>query len=143
MPKEDIFHKGSSVYEVDMNVISDKGKMIEKWDAGVKVYYVNTEGLTNKRINEYLKILSDSTTYNEKYKITSKTKKELFENGGLIMSTEFRKYIEKESKKSLKKGRQEGKIGELIELVKEGLLSAIVAAKRLGMSEEEFMALAK
>ena len=109
----------------------------------MKVYYVNTEGLTNKRINEYLKILSDSATYNNKYKITSKTKKDLFEKGGLLMSTEFKKYIEKESKKSLKIGREEGKIQAFVEMVKKVLIDVSVAIQCLGMNENEFMTYVK
>ena len=52
---KDIFKKGSTVYEVEMNVVSDQGKIVEPWDAGLKVYYVNTVGLTNKTLDDSFK----------------------------------------------------------------------------------------
>ena len=63
---EDIFKLGSTVYEVNMGIVSDQGKRVGEWDAGLRVYYVNTKGLTNKTINEYLKMLTDKTTFNNK-----------------------------------------------------------------------------
>ena len=43
-----------------MNIVSDQKEIVDKWDAGLIVYYVNTKGLTNKSINEYLKMLTDT-----------------------------------------------------------------------------------
>ena len=134
LTKEDIFHKGSTVYEVDMNVVSDRGKFIEKWDSGMKVYYVNTEGLTNKTINEYLKILLDKTTYNKKYKVTSKTKRDLFEKREVKMSNEFRKLLVRE--------KRQGMVEAFVEMIKDKIITVADAAKRMGMTEKEFSKIA-
>ena len=74
LTKDDIFKKGSTVYNVETNIVSDRKEFISEWDAGFKVYYVNTKGLTNETINTYLKILTDRTTVSNKYKITSEIK---------------------------------------------------------------------
>ena len=151
LTKEDIFHKGSTVYEVDMNVVSDRGKIVEKWESGMKVYYVNTEGLTNKTINEYLKILLDKTTYNKKYKVTSETKRDLFEKGEVKMSNEFRKLLVREKRQGIKQGieqgikqgKEEGMIETIVSLVKDNIITISQAAKQIGMSETEFATLIK
>ena len=49
-----------------MNIVSDQKEIIDKWNCGLNVMYINTEGITNKNINEYLKLLTDRTTYNDK-----------------------------------------------------------------------------
>lgn len=147
LTKEDIFHRGSTIYEVDMNVVSDKDEIIEKWESGIEVYYVNTEGLTNKTINEYLKILLDKTTYNKKYKVTSDTKRGLFEKGGIIMSNEFRKLLVREKRQGIKQGieqgKKEGMFNILIDMVKDNTITISQAAKRIDMTETEFLTLIK
>ena len=88
--KEDIFNKGSTVYEVRMDIVSDQNEIIEKWNVWLKVYYVNTKGLTNKTINEYLKLLTDKTTLNNNYQIISKIKENLYTTKeGITMSKEL------------------------------------------------------
>lgn len=142
LTKQDIFKKGSTVYEVDMNIVSDQKEIIGKWDAGLKVYYVNTKGLTNKNINEYLKLLTDRTTVSKKYKQTSSIKQEIYEIGGAIMSKEMREILDSERAEGMAegmaKGKIEGKIESFLSLVKKGLLELSVAAKELGMSESQF-----
>ena len=163
LTKEDIFKKKSTVYEVEMNIVSDQKERISKWDAGLKVYYVNTKGLTNKNINEYLKLLTDKTTINRKYKETTSIKQEIFEIGGATMSKEMKTIldaIKAESKaegiqqgkaegraegraEGMQQGRLEERMALLLNLVKDKLLSITEAAKRLGVSEKEFMRLAE
>ena len=138
LTKKDIFKKGSTVYEVKMNVVSDQGEDISSWDAGLKVYYVNTVGLTNKNINEYLQLLLDKTTFNKKYKITSKTKKEYYEKGGQKMSKELRQMMDEERAE----GKKEGMIESFMIMVKKGLIEIADAAKELGMTKKEFSKLA-
>ena len=142
LTKQDIFKKGSTVYEVDMNIVSDQNEIIGKWDAGLRVYYVNTEGLTNKNINKYLKLLTDKTTISKKYKHTSSIKQEIYEIGGVTMSKEMRAILDDERAEGKAEGRAEGKVEGKIEsflsLVKKGLLELSVAAKELGMSESQF-----
>ena len=138
LTKDDILKKGSTVYEVKMDIVSDQGEYISPWDAGLKVYYVNTVGLTNKNINEYLQLLLDKTTFNKKYKVTSKTKKEYYEKGGQKMSKELRQMMEEERAE----GKKEGKIESFMIMVKKGLIGIAEAAKELGMSEKEFTKIA-
>ena len=159
LTKEDIFKKGSTVYEVEMNIVSDQNEQVSKWDAGLKVFYVNTEGLTNKNINEYLKMLTDKTTINKKYKQTTIIKQELYKIGGATMSKEMRAILDSERAEGkaegrvegraegrvegMKQGMQQGMLKVLIDMVKDKLLSVADAAKRLGVSEKEFMRLSK
>ena len=135
----DIFNKGSTVYEVAMNVVSDQEETVETWDAGLKVYYVNTKGFTNKNIYEYLSLLTDRTTRSNKYSITSNIKNEVFKTGGNSMSKEMMEILAEEREE----GREEGKLSVLVNLVKDKLLSVADAAKRLNMSEDQFKALVK
>ena len=51
--------------------------------------YINIEEKKNKNINEYLKLLTDRTTYNDKYKEISTAKKEIFTQGGASMRPEW------------------------------------------------------
>ena len=80
--------------------------------------------------NEYLKLLTDKTTLNKDYKITSDIKKGLYEKGGEGMSNELRAIIDEE--------REEVKITTIMELVKDGVLNVVDAATRLKVSVEKF-----
>ena len=153
LTKEDIFKKRSTVYEVEMNVKTDRDKIVEKWDCGLKVYYVNTEGLTNKTINEYLKILTDKTTVNRKYKETSEIKESLYKTGGASMSKAMSEVIEDIRMESrdewLNKGREEGmqqgieqgSISVVLNMFKQKLIDISTATKALNMTEKEFLKL--
>ena len=143
LTKQDIFKKGSTVYEVDMNIVSDQNEIISKWDAGLKVYYVNTKGLTNKNINDYLKLLTDKTTISKKYKQTSSIKKEIYAIGGATMSKEMREILDSERAEGKAEGIQQGRLKAFAEMVKDKILTVKDAAKRLGISEMEFNNLAK
>ena len=143
LTKEDIFKKGSTVYEVEMSIISDQGERISKWDAGLKVYYVNTKGLTNKNINEYLKLLTDKTTVNKKYKETTSIKQEIFKIGGATMSKEMKTILDAIKAESKAEGMQQGTLNAVINMFKKGIIKITDAAKELGMSEKEFIKLAK
>ena len=118
--------------------MSDQNEIIGKWDAGLKVYYVNTKGLTNKNINDYLKLLTDKTTISKKYKQTSSIKKEIYEIGGATMSKEMREILDSERAE----GKIEGKIEFALNMFKNKLIELKDAAKLLGMSEEKFSELA-
>ena len=146
LTKKDIFRKGSSIYEVEMSIVSDQKEKVGKWDAGLKVYYVNAKGLTNKNINEYLKILTDKTTINKKYKETSAIKKELFELGGATMSKEMQKILSDERAEGraegMQQGRTEGTLKAIVNMFKKGIIKITDAAKELGVSEKEFLKMA-
>ena len=142
LTKKDIFKKGSTIYEVEMNIVSDQKEKIGKWDAGLKVYYVNAKGLTNKNINEYLKLLTDKTTISKKYKETSAIKKELFEIGGAAMSKEMRAILDSERAEGRAEGREEGTLKAIVNMFKKGIIKITDAAKELGVSEKEFLKMA-
>ena len=122
----------------DKKLIVIDNEIIGKWDAGLKVYYVNTKGLTNKNINDYLKLLTDKTTISKKYKQTSSIKKEIYEIGGATMSKEMREILDSERAE----GKIEGKIEFALNMFKNKLIELKDAAKLLGMSEEKFSELA-
>lgn len=140
---KDIFKLGSSVYEVEMNVVSDQGTRVEPWDAGLKVYYVNSVGLTNKTINQYLKLLTDKTTLNQKYKTTSEIKDLIYGEGETKMSNEMKKWINDIRKDAKREGIEKGKIELALNMFKKKIIELKDAAKLLGMSEEKFAELAK
>lgn len=140
---QDIFNKGSTVYEVDMNVISDQDEEVEPWDAGLKVYYVNTVGLTNKNINQYLKLLTDKTSVSKNYRMTSNIKELIYAKGDINMSSEMRKWINELREDGIKEGKKEGKLELALSMFKMKLIELKDAAKLLGMSERQFMKLAK
>ena len=129
-----------------MDIVSDQGRIVKKWDAGFKVYYINTKGLTNKTINEYLKLLTDKKTLNNKYKTTSSIKKELYEIGGATMSKEMEAILKSERAEGIAEGKAEGRVegmlSVLVGMVKDKILSVAEVAKRLGVSEREFTRLA-
>ena len=137
LTKEDIFKKGSTVYEVEMNIVSDREEHVAKWDAGLKVYYVNTKGLTNKNINEYLKLLTDKTTINRRYRQTSSIKEGLYKKGGAVMSKEMQAVLKDMKEEGRQEGRQEGMLHAFIGMIKDGLITIKDAAKRLNMNEKE------
>ena len=149
LTKEDIFNKGSTIYEVNMNVVSDLKEYVEKWNPGLKVYYVNTEGLTNKTINEYLKLLTDNSTIDGKYKTTSKIKESLYRKGGMNMSLSKDMMLVLDSARAegieqgREEGREEGITSTYIKLYKEGLIKAADAARMLEISVAEFTKLMK
>ena len=142
---EDIFKKGSTVYEVKMDIVSDQGESIEKGDAGLKVYYVNTKGLTNKTINEYLKLLTDKNTINSRYKITSEIKKGLFDKGDIAMSKEMMEVFDDVRLEGLEQGRvmglEQGKVKVTVDLYNQKSIDLETAAGILNMSKDEFLKL--
>ena len=134
LTKEDIFKKGSTVYEVKMDIMTDKKERVEKWEAGLEVYYVNTEGLTNKTINEYLKLLTDKTTINNKYRITSEIKDELYSEGGIKMSSELMEIMELAEKKGIERGMQRGIEQGRVEGIEQGRIEGIEQGMQQGIT---------
>ena len=87
LTKKDIFKKGSTVYEVKMDITSDTGEKVGNWNCGLRVLYINCEGFTNKNIDEYLNLMTHKNVINNKYEITNNIKKQLLEieKGGQYM----------------------------------------------------------
>ena len=152
---EDIFKLGSTVYKVEMNIVSDQKEIVDKWDAGLIVYYVNTKGLTNKNINEYLKMLTDTKTLNKNYKITNKIKTEIYSKGGVVMSKEMMEvlddvrleakdeWLEVGIERGIAQGIEQGMLNILIKQYKDNIISAEAAAHYLKISADEFLKLVK
>ncbi|MBP3200218.1 MAG: PD-(D/E)XK nuclease family transposase [Lachnospiraceae bacterium] len=138
---KDIFQKGSTVYEVKMDVVSDQGEIVDKFDAGLRVLFVNTEGLTNETINDYLKILTDKTTINSKYKITSKIKEDLFVKGGAMMSKEMMEILDDVRDEAMEVGIEKGKQELMVKLYKDNMVSKEYASSELHISVDEFLRL--
>ena len=142
---KDIFKLGSTVYEVNMDIVSDQGVKVSNWDAGLKVYYVNTKGLTNKTINEYLKLLTDKTTLNNKYKITSEIKKDLYKEGGAHMSKEMMEVLDdvrlEGVEQGMQQGMQQGMVNILVRQFKDKKISAKEGAEYLNITVNEFLKL--
>ena len=144
LTEKDIFKKGSTVYNVEMNIISDRNEKIDTWDAGFKVYYINTEGLTNKTINEYLHLLKDSKSTNVKYPAITETKNLLTEFGGVKMSERLREIFSDEMNNAKEEGIRQGMkqaVNALTVLINKGVTTIVESAKSLGISEAEFRAL--
>ena len=140
LTKTDIFHKGSTVYNVDMNIVSDQNETIQEWACGLKVMYINTEGITNKNINEYLKLLTDRTTYNDKYKETTIAKKEIFTQGGDSMRPEWlQKIFDEEREEGLEQGKIEGRKEGIISFAKGLLEKGILTKEQVDELSKEYL----
>lgn len=137
LTKEDIFKKGSTVYQVKMEVETDNNEFVEDWEPGLKVYYINTEGLTNKTINEYLKLLTDKTTLSKDYKVTSDIKKGLYEKGGYGMSTAMMEMLDEERALGMAEEKKRS-ISMVVNSYKNGLINENQAAGILGITVNEF-----
>ena len=118
---EDIFKKGSTVYEVSMDIVSDQGIKVNKWEAGLKVYYVNTKGLTNK-----IKI-------------------DLYQKGGVLMSKEMMEVLDDVRLEGVEKGMQQGlhqgMVNVLVRQFKDKKISAKEGAEYLNVTVNEFLKL--
>ena len=151
LTEKDIFKKGSTVYNVDMSVYTDTKEFVNKWNCGLKVMYVNTVGLSNETMNEYLKLLTDITTINTKYKEISKIKKEINKTGGKCMSKWFMDLNKKEREEGYKEGKQEGRQEGMqqgryeivFSFVNDGIINEEEAAKKLNITVQKFRKLRK
>ena len=137
LTKEDIFKKGSTVYQVKMEVETDNNEFVEDWEPGLKVYYINTEGLTNKTINEYLRLLTDKTTLSKDYKVTSDIKKGLYEKGGYGMSIAMMEMLDEERALGMAEEKKRS-ISMVVNSYKNGLINENQAAGILGITVNEF-----
>ena len=121
-----------------MEVVSDNNEFVEDWEPGLKVYYINTEGLTNKTINEYLSLLTDKTTLSNDYKVTSEIKKGLYEKGGYGMSTAMMEMLDEERALGIAEEKKRS-INMVVNSYKKGLINESQVAGILGISVDEFM----
>ena len=102
--------------------------------------YINTEGITNKNINEYLKLLTDRTTYNDKYKETTIAKKEIFTQGGDSMRPEWlQKIFDEEREEGLEQGKIEGRKEGIISFAKGLLEKGILTKEQVDELSKEYL----
>lgn len=160
----DIFASGKTVYHV-RRVVEETGAVVEN---GFREIYVNAAIDDGSDVAELMKVFMQNDSYSEKFPITSARKKQfkLREDSDMNINEELEKLYamstEKGRKEGLKKGRQEGRQegkkeglkegkkeglkegrrGVLADLVKEGIISITVAAKKAGMTEEAFRKMA-
>ena len=81
-------------------------------------------------------VFTEDDTYNDKFPVTSEAKRryKLTEEGRQKMTATLEKIIVDERNE----GRAEGRMEELVSLVKDGILTIPQAAARFGESEQEF-----
>ena len=152
------FYNNNSPVDIRIKVITIKNssKVLKEYIRFTKVLDKNnkTYGYTKKSINETIKyciehnILKD---YLNEYKkevyniMTSvydqKTATDMY--GNERYATGLAKGVQEGIKQGRAEGRAEGTLNTLIEMVKEKFLSSADAAKRLGVSEKEFLKMAK
>lgn len=133
----DIFKEGKTIYHVD-KVLRETGTIV---DDGLQMIFVNTEIHDGSEIAELMKCFLQKEIYNEKFPETAKRMAELktTEGGVGIMCKIMEEYLEA----SKAEGKSIGKLEQLIELVKDGLLKTADAAAKAGMTEQEFTLLLK
>ena len=143
----DIFGLRDPIYEIKRHV-NDTSKIS---DNGIRELYVNlTAEVEDKKLKELFDILKVLTYMNNQmFPNLSKTK-EKFNNmmeGDKFMSGLTREiYIdgyETGEKRGVQQGIEQGKLSLLMNLVRDKLISVAEAAKRLGVSESDFLKLAK
>lgn len=137
----DIFKKGKTIYHVD-KVLRETGTIV---DDGLQMIFVNTEIHDGSEIAELMKCFLQKEIYDEKFPETAKRMAELktTEGGVGIMCKIMEEYLEASKAEGIAEGKSIGKLEQLIELVKDGLLKAADAAAKAGMTEQEFTLLLK
>lgn len=137
----DIFKEGKTIYHVD-KVLRETGTIV---DDGLQMIFVNTEIHDGSEIAELMKCFLQKEIHDEKFPETAKRMAELktTEGGVGIMCKIMEEYLEASKAEGIAEGKSIGKLEQLIELVKEGLLKAADAAAKAGMTEQEFTLLLK
>ena len=79
----------------------------------------------------------------KKYKETTSIKQAIFKIGGATMSKEMKAILDSERAEGKAEGMQQGTLKTIINMFKKGIIKITDAAKELGVSEKEFMKLAK
>ena len=148
----DIFASGKTVYHV-RRVVEETGAVVEN---GFREVYVNAAIDDGSDVAELMKVFMQNDSYSEKFPITSARKKQfkLREDSDMNINEELEKLYAMSTEKGRKEGRKEGlkegkkeglregRRGMLADLVKEGIISITVAAKKAGMTEEAFRKMA-
>ena len=148
----DLFKKGKAIYEIERIV---KGTKV-KSDNGVREIYVNTTAKTaDKKLKSLFKIMSTINDIDDKtFPKLSKKKLEvndLYIGGDKNMAGLDLMMYKDGVKDGRIEGREEGRaegiqqgsIKAILNMFKKGLIKIADAASELGVSEKEFMKLAK
>lgn len=128
----DSFKQGKTIYHID-RTIRETGRIVYN---GLSEIYVNAAVQDGSDIAELMRVFTENDVYNEKFPITSARKRQFKE------SIEEEERMNEELKKLLDESEATGRIAMLCDLVKEGLLTIAVAAKKAGMTEDAFKKLA-
>lgn len=136
----DIFASGKTVYHV-RRVVEETGAVVEN---GFREVYVNAAIDDGSDVAELMKVFMQNDSYSEKFPITSARKKQFKsrEDSDMNINEELKKLYEAGTENGIKKGNIEGRRGMLTDLVREGIISITVAAKKAGMTEEAFRKMA-
>ena len=140
----DLFKKGKAIYEIERIV---KGTKV-KSDNGVREIYVNITAKTaDKKLKSLFKIMSTINDIDDKtFPKLSKKKLEvndLYIGGDKNMAGLDLMMYKDGVKDGRAEGIQQGSIKAILNMFKKGLIKITDAASELGVSEKEFMKLAK
>lgn len=132
----DIFKKGKTIYHLE-KVLRETGTIV---DDGLREIFVNTEIDDGTEIAELMKCFLQTEINNEKFPETGRrmTALKTTEGGAKIMCKLMDEYLEASRNEGRAEGEAIGKLKQLKELVKYGMLKAADAAVRAGMTEQEF-----
>ncbi|MCQ2550379.1 MAG: PD-(D/E)XK nuclease family transposase [Lachnospiraceae bacterium] len=133
----DIFKEGKTIYHVD-KILRETSTII---DDGLREIFVNTEINDGTKIAELMDCFLQKEIHNKKFPEIAKRMTDLktTEGGAMIMCKLMDEYLEA----SRAEGEAIGKLKQLIELAKDGVLKVADAAARAGMTEQEFALLLK
>ena len=161
-----IFYNNDSPIEVKVNVITlnNSNKVIKEYIEFTKIIDANNKkyGYTKKSINETIKyciknnILRDYLEDNKKevynimtsvYNQETATAMYLREQREIAKKEGIKEGIEQGLEQGVEQGKKEGlfqgKLDLLVEMVKEKIITISDAAKRIGLSEREFLKMVK
>lgn len=129
----DVFKEGKTIYHVD-KTIRETGTTV---DDGLHEIFVNTAIDDGSTIADLMNCFTKKEVNNPKFPILTKRFNELktTEGGVSAMCEVMEKYMAE--------SKAEGKLEQLIELVKKNLLKVADAASEAGMTEEKFKLLLK
>ncbi len=103
--KFDVFKKNYAIYHVE-RVIRETGEVV---DNGFQEVYVNAKAKDGSEVSELMKVFVDDEAYNDKFPITSESKRRYkeTEEGQQIMCDIMERIAKEERKQGRKEGRKE------------------------------------
>lgn len=137
----DVYDKQKTIYHVD-RVLRETGDVVTN---GFDEIYINATIDDGSDIAELMRIFTEDNAYSEKFPVTSARKRQFKvkeEVDDMTVREEIQQLMDEERAEGraegMAEGKSAGKLGVLTDLVKEGLLTISIAAKKAGMTEEAF-----